>query len=130
VTKNFRIDEITPELRAKWEELMEPSHVNDAPFGPYAAGEVAFAGVGDCRLEGAPTKRTPVRFSFRRRRNQTEVAFGPDITVPVVKGWQVVEPRYEEKEDTVNHVMTRKIKEVAIHDVLPEGDFDELECGI
>jgi hypothetical protein len=130
VTKSFRNDEITPELREKWEELSDPQHLNNATFGPYAAGEVLFTGIGQCRLEGAASKRTPVRFEFQRRKNKTSVAFGPSITIATVKGWQVVEPRFVEKEDATNHILKREIKEVAIHDVYPEADFAELECGL
>jgi hypothetical protein len=130
VTKQFQRQDITPELREKWEELSDPQHVNDDTFGGYPAGEVLFVGISNCRVTGSPTNLIPVTFSFERRRNQTAVEFGPDITIDEIKGWQVVEPRYVEKEDSTNHVMTREIKSVAIHDVFPEADFSELECGL
>lgn len=127
VTKQFQRQDITLELRQAWEELSDPQHVNNATFRSYPAGEVRFDGVSDCTIEGGPTHLIPVTFNFSRRRNQVDYDMQwQAIVIPVVKGWQVIDPRYEDKGNTTTSTMRRELKYVYVHDVLPEGDFSRL----
>ena len=126
ITKQFQRQDITPELREAWEELSDPQHINDNTFRGYAAGEVRFDGISNCKVSGGPTHLIPVTFAFSRRKNLTDVDMGNSIVIPEVKGWQVIDPRFEEKEDVANDKMMRKTLRVYVHDVLPEGDFSRL----
>jgi hypothetical protein len=126
ITKQFQRQDITPELREAWEELSDPQHINDDTFRGYAAGEVRFDGISNCKVSGGPTHLIPVTFAFSRRKNLTDVDMGNSIVIPEVKGWQVIDPRFKEKEDTANDKMMRETLRVYVHDVLPEGDFSRL----
>lgn len=131
VTKQFQRQDITQELREAWEELSDPQHVNNATFRTYPAGEVRFDGVSDCTIEGGPTHLIPVTFNFSRRRNQVDYDMQwQAIVIPLVKGWQVIDPRYKTIDDTVNNKVKRELQYVYVHDVLPAGDFSRLGIAV
>lgn len=127
VTKQFQRQDLTNTLRSAWEELSDPQHINNATFKGYSAGEVRFDGVSDCTIEGSPTHLIPVTFNFSRRRNQVNYDMQwQAIVIPLVKGWQVIDPRYKTDVDEANSKMKRELQCVYVHDVLPAGDFSRL----
>lgn len=130
VTKQFQNQDLTAELREAWEELSDPQHINDDTFRSYPAGEVRFDGVSDCTIEGSPTHLIPITFNFSRRRNQIDVDMGQAIVIPLVKGWQVIDPRYKTDVDEANSKMKRELQYVYVHDVLPSGDFSRLGIAV
>lgn len=131
VTKQFQRQDITLELREAWEELSDPQHVNNATFRSYPAGEVRFDGVSECTIEGGPTHLIPVTFNFSRRRNQIDYDMQwQAIVIPLVKGWQVIDPRYKTDVDEANSKMKRELQYVYVHDVLPAGDFARLGIAV
>ena len=120
--KFFRRSQVTNTLKNQWNSCR--GKINGATWGDYARGEVLMES-WSVSLRGASTNVVPVNFNFKARKNAVDVVFPDPVgTSPLTRGWQAVDRRFEEV--TVDEVLTKRLKYVYVHDVIPEADFSVL----
>ncbi len=127
--------EVTDAFQQKLHELT--STVNSAPVKWFLQRDLLFRGaVGSkTRKNARDASGNPIEdeweitYNFDGRLTEVSIKVG-EHTVPEKAGWDYISAVYEDFDDTQTKTIIRKVKSVAVIQVFPESDFNELGINI